>query len=98
RVSNGTFETGALSPWTVLGTSPTPYVDNSNPYAGTYASVVGTPGLSGAEPLGDGSIYQQVLVPANGGTLSYWYWPQSNDGITFDWQDAYVTDLNGNIL
>ena len=38
-------------------------------------------------------------MPPTGGTLSFWYFPGGAGGpITFDWQDAYVTDLNGNIL
>jgi hypothetical protein len=36
-------------------------------------------------------------VPANA-TLSFWHWDCSTDSIDFDWQDAYITDSNGNIL
>src|SRR5205085_4053892 len=50
------------------------------------------------EPFGNSSIYQQITVPASGGTLSYWYYPYSRDNIQFDWQDAYITDASGNTL
>ena len=36
-------------------------------------------------------------MPANA-TLSFWHWDCSTDTIGFDWQDAYITDSNGNIL
>jgi predicted PP-loop superfamily ATPase len=36
-------------------------------------------------------------VPANA-TLSFWHWDCTTDSIDFDWQDAYITDSNGNIL
>ena len=37
-------------------------------------------------------------MPAGNSTLSFWYWTCSADFISFDWQDAYITDTNGNIL
>ena len=36
-------------------------------------------------------------MPANA-MLSFWHWDCSTDTIDFDWQDAYITDSNGNIL
>ena len=36
-------------------------------------------------------------MPA-GAILSFWHWDCTVDGITFDWQDAYITDTSGNIL
>jgi hypothetical protein len=36
-------------------------------------------------------------VPANT-MLSVWHWDCTTDTIDFDWQDAYITDSNGNIL
>jgi hypothetical protein len=95
QITNGGFETGTLSGWTVLGTNPTPVVTNSQPHSGTFAALLGTD--SGGEPLGDGSIYQQFAVGA-GGTLSFWHQDFTTDSITFDWQDAYITDTSNNIL
>src|SRR5207245_758625 len=55
-------------------------------------------GFPGTEIPGDSSIYQEFTVPAGGGTLSFWYWTCTTDSITFDWQDAYITDTSGTIL
>ena len=95
-VQNGGFETGTLAPWVVLGTNPPPVVSNALPHTGTYAALLGT--VSGTEPNGDGSMYQTITVPAGGGTLSYWWNGGTTDTITFDWQDAYITDTSGTIL
>src|SRR5205807_4844423 len=44
------------------------------------------------------AISQALTVPAGGGTLSFWVWPHSFDSVAYDWQDAYLTDLQGNVL
>jgi hypothetical protein len=98
-IQNGGFESGSFSPgWTILDTAATPTVrpSPSPVHSGSYAAFLGSD--PGTEPLGDSSIYQQFTVPTGGGTLSYWYYPYSEDTITYDWQDAYITDVNGNIL
>ena len=35
-------------------------------------------------------------MPANA-MLCFWHWDCGTDTIDFDWQDAYITDSNGNI-
>ena len=95
-VGNGGFETGTFAPWIVQDQLPPPVVSTDQAHSGTQSALLGS--LSGAEPLGDSSIYQTITVPAGGGTLSYWYFPNTADSITFDWQDAYVTDTSGTIL
>src|SRR4029450_1842402 len=53
----------------------------------------------GGAPSGDSSFYQQPgPVPANP-TLSFWHW-DCNTSFSIDvaWQDAYITDTDGNIL
>ncbi len=95
-IINGDFETGSFAPWTLLGNVPPPLVNNLSPHTGTYAAFLGTPG--GGEPLGDASFYQQFTVPAGGGTLSYWYKGFTTDDITFDWQDAYITNTSNTVL
>jgi serine protease AprX len=95
-IVNGDFETGSFPPWVILGTNPTPTVVTGNAHGGNHSALFGT--LSGPEPLGDSSIYQTITVPASGGTLSYWWNGGTTDTITFDWQDAYITNTSGGIL
>jgi hypothetical protein len=96
-IQNGGFETGGFTPgWIIDGTMNAPVVNSTNPHSGTFSALAGN--VSGSEPLGNSSFYQQFTVPAGGGTLSFWHWDFTTDSITFDWQDAYITDSNGNIL
>lgn len=95
-VTNGGFESGDLTGWTVLQTNPTPVVDTSNPNSGTYSLHLGT--AAGPEPLGDGSIYQNIGIVTPGDLLSFWYRTFTTDTITFDWQDAYITNSAGGTI
>ncbi len=96
-IQNSGFETGSFSPgWVISATNPTPVITTTQVHSGAYSALLGT--LSGPEPTGDGSIYQQFTVPANGGILSFWYWPQTTDTVSFDWQEVDITDLSGTIL
>lgn len=94
--TNGGFETGTFSSWTVLGSSPAPAVSTAAAHSGTNSAALGS--FGGGETPGDASIYQTINVPAAGGTLSYWYLSTTSDGIAFDWQDAYVVNTSGTIL
>ncbi len=95
-VQNSGFETGSFAPWVIRDTNPTPTVRTGTTHSGTYAAFVGSD--PGAEPNGNSSFYQQITVPAAGGTLSFWWDGYTEDSVTYDWQDAYVTDTSGNIL
>ncbi|MEI7510022.1 MAG: hypothetical protein WCJ62_11230, partial [Flavobacterium sp.] len=95
-IINGNFETGNLSSWNIDAVSPTPVVNSTSPHAGSYAAALGSFGSS--EIFGDSSFYQTLNVPSGGATLSFWYKPNTVDTIDFDWQDAYITDTNSNIL
>src|SRR5215472_15247562 len=102
-IQNEGFETGSFSPWVIDGTLDTPLVTNTLAHTGTFSaialSVTSQPYCgSGAEALGDSSFYQQFGPVPAGATLSFWYNTCTTDSITFDWQDAYITDSNGNIL
>jgi N-acetylneuraminic acid mutarotase len=101
-IQNGGFESFSFPPWVIQGTNPTPFVAavfHGYPvHSGTFSAHVGSL-LNQSEIPGDSSFYQTITVPAGGGTtLSYWYLPRTTDTIASDWQDAYVTDTNGNIL
>ncbi len=96
-ITNGGFETGMFAPdWVIDGHSNDPVISTDVVHSGTFSALAGN--VSGAEPLGDSSFYQQFAVPAGGGTLSFWHWDYTTDSITFDWQDAYITDSSGTIL
>ena len=96
-LQNTGFETGSFSPgWTVLSSNPAPAVSNLQFNSGTYSAHLGsTPPTATA---GDSSIFQQVTIPSTGAVLTYAYWPRTSDTISFDWQDAYVTDASGSTV
>jgi hypothetical protein len=103
-IENGGFETGAFPPWIILDQHATPVVTNMQAHSGTFSGFVGDPpdgfcGFTDNEANGNSSFYQQFTVPAVGtSALSFWHWDCTQDDIEFDWQDAYITDVNGNIL
>ena len=95
-IINAGFENGSFSPWVIDGIIPTPVVTTAQAHSGTHSVFLGT--ISVAEPNGDSSFYQQITVPAAGGTLSYWWWGVTADVPFFDFQDVYVTNTSGTIL
>ena len=103
-IQNGGFETGAFPPWIILNQHATPVVTNMQAHSGTFSGFVGDPpdgfcGFMDNEANGDSSFYQQFTVPAVGSSaLSFWHWDCTQDTVEFDWQDAYITDVNGNVL
>jgi hypothetical protein len=102
-IQNGGFETGSFPSWVIFNNENLPVVTNAEVHTGAFSAFVGDSvrgfcGFPGTETPGDSSFYQQFTVPAGGGTLSFWHWDCTTDTIDFDWQDAYITDVNGNIL
>src|SRR5262249_4769716 len=96
QITNGGFETGDLTGWTIGDVNPSPVIDGTVAHSGTFSALLGT--NAGPEPLGDGSLYQTIPVPAAGAVLTFWYQTFTTDSIAFDWQDAYIQDSNGVIL
>lgn len=94
-IKNGGFETGDFSNWIIDGFTNPPSIATSPAHSGNFTALIGNYG--GGEPYGDSSIYQEILVPYFA-TLIVWYYPYSTDGIYWDWQDGYITDLSGTIL
>lgn len=95
-IVNGGFETGDFTGWNIDGTSNSPFVTGNEHHSGSFSAQAGD--ASGPEPFGDSSFYQQITVPGGGGALTFWTKKFTTDSITFDWQDAYITDSTGNIL
>ena len=107
-IVNGGFETGSFPPWVIDGTNNSPVVTTTLAHTGNYSAVAGgnpvvnefcgTSPAAAQPPVGDSSFFQQFTIPAGTSTLSFWHWDCTSDTITFAWQDAYITDGNGNIL
>jgi len=96
-IVNGGFETGSFNPWTIVSSQPAPFTDNVGPRTGSFSAFLGSPG--GGETPGNSAIFSNLtaVLPANA-MLSFWFNGTTTDSITFDWQDAYVTDAAGTIL
>jgi hypothetical protein len=95
QITNGNFETGNLSGWTVASGSPAPIASTSAPHGGAYSLQLGS--ISGETP-GDSAVYQNFTVPSTGLALSFWYRTSTVDSITYDWQDAYIQNSSGTTL
>ena len=101
-LSNGSFETGSLSPWIdESSTSPsTVKVTTAQAEQGSYSAFMGV--TKPPEVNGWSSIAQQVTVPTNG-VLSFWVYQGSNEGTlgygtTYAWQAGYLLNSSGSIL
>ena len=94
QVQNGGFESGN-SPWVYAGTS-TPKRTKTQAHSGVYSLKVG---LS-SNQQGDSTAYQMVSIPANArnASLSFYYWPASNDSSAYGWQEADIVDSSGSVL
>jgi hypothetical protein len=84
-VTNGNFETGSLSGWSIAAGSAS---TTSSAHAGSFAAIVGSTSPS----IGDSAIVQTFDVPAAGGTLSFWYNVHCPDTVTYDWATASLRD------
>ena len=96
-LSNGSFESGTLDCWTAGG-ALVPMVSTLQAHSGSFSAQLGASGLP--EPDGDSWVYQQATVPgdAQSPTLSFWYWPWTQDSVQYSWQEAQIRDTGGNKL
>ena len=92
-IQNGGFETSGG--WVYTGTYP-PSRSQAEAHSGSYSLMVGN--SSGQQ--GDSIAYQLVSIPSSAqkASLSFYYWPASNDSSSYAWQEADVVDSNGNVL
>ena len=97
-IQNGGFETGDFTSWTILEANDMPRISNTVSHSGTYSALLGN--LVGeGEPLGNSWIQSNLTAPLPAGAmLSFWWQGATTDSITFDWQDAYITNAGGTIL
>jgi hypothetical protein len=83
NLTNGGFETGTLSSWTVAGSASI----STTPHSGSYSAMVGS-----TSPTTDSSISQTFTVPSGSTQLSFYYQVHCPDTISYDWASATLTD------
>src|SRR6266851_1514323 len=92
-IQNGGFETS--DGWIYAG-QDSPVRTTTRAHSGRYSLLVG---LSHGQQ-GDSITYQMVTIPssATSGTLSFYYWPASNDSISYAWQEADIINRSGQVI
>jgi hypothetical protein len=82
-IQNGGFETGGFTGWTTGSGGAqgpvAPKVTTANANSGSYSALLGQ--TDAPEVNGNSHIYQEIIIPitANQVTLSFFYWPATND-------------------
>lgn len=97
NVVNGNFESGNLNGWTTGG-ALAPSISSVQKHGGSFSALLGA--NAAPEPNGDSFLSQDITLPASftSATLTFWYWPASQDNINFDWQEAQIQNTSGNTL
>ncbi|HEU5378079.1 MAG TPA: hypothetical protein VFV38_21870, partial [Ktedonobacteraceae bacterium] len=92
-IQNGGFETSGS--WTFTGQT-LPVITTTRAHSGSFSLRVGT--TSGQQ--GDSVASQFVTIPAStsSATLSFFYWPTTNDSLSFAWQEVDIVNSNGQVL
>jgi hypothetical protein len=93
-IQSSGFETNS-SAW-IYGGTDHPRRTTAQAHSGSHSLKLG----SSSGQQGDSSAYQLVTIPrgTRNASLSFYYWPASNDSSTYAWQEADIVDSNGNIL
>lgn len=92
-IQNGGFETSGN--WSFSG--PTlPVITTTKFHSGSFSLRVGS--TSGQQ--GDSVASQMVTIPSSttSATLSFFYWPTTNDSISFAWQEADIINSSGQVV
>ncbi|GAC1348902.1 MAG: hypothetical protein NVSMB27_18380 [Ktedonobacteraceae bacterium] len=92
-IQNGGFETSGS--WTYAG-QDSPARTTTGAHSGSYSLQVG---LSLGQQ-GDSITYQMVTIPSSAisGSLSFYYWPASNDSSSYAWQEADIINSRGQVI
>jgi len=92
-IQNGGFETSGS--WAYTGQN-LPIRTTTRPHSGSYSLRVGT--TSGQQ--GDSIADQMVTIPssATSASLSFYYWPTTNDSSKYAWQEADIINSSGQVI
>ena len=92
-IQNGGFETS--SAWTYSGQN-LPTRSTTRAHSGSYSLLVGKT----SQQQGDSIASQMVSIPGSttSASLSFFYWPSTNDSSSYGWQEADIINSSGQIL
>jgi hypothetical protein len=93
-VQNGSFQTGSFTDWTVGGPVE-PTISSVETHSSSYSALLGqtkTPEVDGTS-----YIYQTVTIPSSAktATLTFWYWPATDDTIEYAYQECLIQSSSG---
>jgi Carboxypeptidase regulatory-like domain len=93
-VQNSSFEANSIA-WVNGGAAP-PRRSTTQAHSGAYSLKLG---YSSAQQ-GDSTAYQLVSIPSGTKTasLTFFYWPASNDSSTYAWQEADIVNSSGTVI
>jgi phospholipase C len=96
-IKNGGFETGSFTDWKTAG-AVLPTVSSAEAHSGSYSALLGK--TTTPEVDGNSSISQAIAIPstANKVTLTFWYWPGTDDTITYAYQECLIQNTSGTTL
>ena len=96
-ITNGGFETGNFNGWTIGG-ADTPKVTTAQVDSGKYSALLGS--TTAPEVNGNSYIYQTIAIPSTATkvTLNFYYWPATNDTISYAYQEALILNTSGKTL
>jgi phospholipase C len=96
-ILNGSFETGNFADWKTGG-EVAPTVTTAEAHTGSYSALLGQ--TAAPEVNGNSHIYQTITIPSTATkvTLSFFYWPGTNDTISYAYQEVLILDTSGSTL
>ena len=93
-VQNSGFEASSNT-WVYRGANH-PRRSTTQAHSGSYSLKLG----SNSGQQGDSTAYQLVTIPrsAKSVSLTFYYWPASNDSSTYAWQEADIVNSSGTLI